>query len=310
MLYASPRHQSRAVATGHAFDTVSCTSHPSSWPMDLARSSSPSTNGQSARKVTPLHERLQSLLANTRSIGATTSAQGSSNSSSTRKSVDDATFHDESDTMWRVQRASRQSASLSNITTDSLRSSRSPPQLPVLRWFGKKSSNTSSHSLHASSSSSSLPPSPSTPPSSLREALEEDIFHCVSPADEIRPPPAAQLHRGMTGRTAVRRSPPFLENLARSTLPTASVSKPLPVFRQPSDHAASPEGSYFASQPTPSRTSLDTLRSLRDRGMSLPPSKPQPNNKRWFSSDQHLLDESDQADTAEDEEALIRKKCM
>ncbi|KAH8119938.1 alpha/beta-hydrolase [Phellopilus nigrolimitatus] len=135
----------------------------------------------------------------------------------------------------------------------------------------------------------------------------------------------------MPGRAAVRRSPPFLESLARSALPTASVTRPPPALRQPTDHTLVPsedgvdEPCIDITQSPPVRSSLDSLRQLQDRNNpAIPPGIPGTSKPRslssssgpsrwWFGGDRkadvdELLDESDQADTIEGEEAHLRKK--
>lgn len=248
-------------------------------------------------------------------------------------------------------------------STDSLPST-SAQSFPILRWFGRPArqpkspaqspsppvATNSDDGLSASSSSSSCP-SPTSPPSALREAFEYDIRRCSSPSspDELQIPPPVCLpstlagaHGQGPGRVSVRRSPPFLDNLVRCTLPTSSVTlaRPQPVFKQPTDqfHPNNQTASSLNSQSqysrafgrklsrpihqTPaSRTSIDTLRSLRDRGMTVDATAAAANSHSrsfstnwWFGNGNKanvdsLLDESDQADTIEGEAAKIRKRC-
>ncbi|KAL5533990.1 hypothetical protein ACEPAG_450 [Sanghuangporus baumii] len=208
----------------------------------------------------------------------------------------------------------------------------SAQELPIVRWFRGESSSPSQTSP------------PSTPPSALREALEDgfpgspaSIYSSVSHPELQRPPPAC-LPVHMNGRLQVRRSPPFLESLARSTLPTASVTRPPPVFRQLSgnSHTVSEGGfdgcrldattSYIdITQSPPTRTSVDSLRQLRDRGIPVAPNLETPSYARlfsttsptrWWFGKEHktevdeLLDESDRADTIEGEEEHLRKKYL
>ena len=200
-------------------------------------------------------------------------------------------------------------------------------ELPVLRWFGKAQRLSRPPSSVTDSSRSSLESPPSTPPSALREALEDDFPDFRSPS--IARPEAVKLTSTLMGRMAVHRSPPFLESLARSTLPTASITRPPLVFRQPSEQIVSNSDvdAYIdITQSPPLRTSLDSLRSLRDTGTSpTSPERMPPAHSRSFSTNStpnrwwwgkerkasvdRLLDESDQADTIEREEDIIRKKC-
>ena len=281
----------------------------------------------SSRPRTPLTSRLQSLLDDT--SPRTSSESDSSN-------PDDAR-------MWRAgrvgvgaARANKSSPSLNaskELNDTRQQASRSSPtllppdllqnasQLPIVRWFR----------------GDSAPPSPtssaSSTPSALREALEDNSafdFNSVPAGFELQKPPAACLPDHMNGRTAVRRSPPFLQNLARSTLPTASLTSPPKVMRTSTNDSfprtASPNQDdgppvLDISQSPPTRTSIDTLRRLRNEaqagssksphGRSFSTSSP---TRWWFNKERkadvdELLDESDQADTFEGEEANMRRKC-
>ena len=295
-----------------------------------------------SRPRTPLSLRLQSLLTDT-SPRSSLDADRSSSSSS------------DDDLMWRSQAhraamtsASRSQMSLNNIPSSGLQSCNRPAsknlsldltqsasQLPIVRWFRGESSPRSEPSSASSSS---------TPPSALGEALEDDFFSSPSSSfhplsfHELQKPTPACLPPHMNGRAAVRRSPPFLESLARSTLPTASVTRPPPVLRQPTGHslALSEDGVAIdvandetpcidITQSPPSSNSLDSLRRLRDRGIPVAPDFETPSYARpfstvsptrWFFNKDRkadmdeLLDESDRADTIEGEEAQMRKKCM
>ncbi|KAF6766583.1 triacylglycerol lipase [Ephemerocybe angulata] len=120
-----------------------------------------------------------------------------------------------------------------------------PPAVrrPVLRWLSPTPSTTSS------------PPSPAL--HSLSEAMTEPL----------RPPPArlGPLHL----RHTQRRPPPFLDNLTRSTLPTSSLSPPLPVTPPTSSHVSSPDvrrpPPIVLNQSSLTQTSLDSLRSVHRR---------------------------------------------
>ncbi|TDL28210.1 alpha/beta-hydrolase [Rickenella mellea] len=116
----------------------------------------------------------------------------------------------------------------------------------------------------------------------------------------------------------IRHSPPFLENLARTTLPTASVTRLQPAHIPVSiDTLSLYAAPILLNHSPPTRSSLDSLRILRDRGMSMHTSAPQnvaptPPPSRWWWENKRtvddLLDESDRADTVESEDAHIRSK--
>lgn len=328
---------------------------PSSWPMDSPTFTTTSNDRNSSeRPRTPLSSRLQALFANDGS--GSRNASGSSLVSSTgdehspRSSLEIRSSAQEIK-MWR-SRAQRSSSSALNNVSNVLDNPRfqspkrtlpnaSSSDLPVLRWFGKvqELAGTSEPIAGPSSSPSSTP---STPRSALREALEDDIILTHSPwlspqFDAIHPrrPPPVQLPPCAvhSGRIPMLCSPPFLDSLARSALPTASVTHPPPVFRHPSGHSiqrSETETYIDVAQSPPSRTSLDTLRSLRDRGITIAPGPPGSSGvhsrsfstgpslgpTRWFWNKElkedvdQLLDETDQRDTLEGEQAHIRQKCL
>ncbi|KAG6817706.1 hypothetical protein H0H87_004497 [Tephrocybe sp. NHM501043] len=137
---------------------------------------------------------------------------------------------------------------------------------PILRWLASPAH-----------SPSATPPSPSL--ADLHEALHEPL---PSPPPLARPPPARlpDLYR-------VRRGPPFLDRLARSTLPTAALSRPLHLSRTPS--------------PTPplvsasSTSSLDSLRSLST-------------GSRWWRAKDALLNQQDRAASPTAQHTKLCKK--
>lgn len=190
--------------------------------------------------------------------------------------------------------------------------------LPVLRWF------RSSHSEHSASShspSGTRTPSPTSPSFALREAINDSI--AFDSQDAIQRPRPARLPSVFSTRSSIRRSPPFLENLARSALPTASLTRPLPTSPHPLGDSQNDVDStaIVISRSPPSRTSVDSLRILRDRGMGVTPETVRPPSTSvapswwWYmrehkSSVDDLLDESDQAGSVEDENENIRRKCM
>jgi hypothetical protein len=147
--------------------------------------------------------------------------------------------------------------------------------VPVLRWLADWSRSST--------------PSPTSSLASLNEALREPLLP--------RPPPQARLPDAFTTRV-----PPFFDSLTRSTLPTSSLS---------------PHPPSLASPPavlTPNRTSIDTLRTLteRDHTRSTPP--PDTAISWWWSDNQanvdSLLNEDDRADSPQQQQDNIRKKCM
>ncbi|KAI0275147.1 Alpha/Beta hydrolase protein [Gloeopeniophorella convolvens] len=132
------------------------------------------------------------------------------------------------------------------------------------------------------------------------------------------------------------RSPSFLRSLTRTTLPTASVSNFLPAARPfdiPED-SQSPGAPIFLQTSPPEHSSLDTLRSLRDRASTSSVRSPGQSVRRqssssrralfstsstssrwWFQNDNkenvdRLLGEEDRAPTVEEEQAHIQKKYL
>ncbi|PPQ64484.1 hypothetical protein CVT26_002023 [Gymnopilus dilepis] len=110
--------------------------------------------------------------------------------------------------------------------------------------------------------------------------------------------------------------PPFFDNLTRSTMPTASLSPPLPVENgpsRPSDSIRPPPIVLLHSNPTSS--SLDSLRSLSRRSMStysaaaLPSPPPASNNTlsiKWWPSIDSLLSQEDRPHQKEE----VKKKYL
>lgn len=137
---------------------------------------------------------------------------------------------------------------------------------------------------------------------SLRQAISDDLFR-------IQRPPEARMAPGRS-----LRAPPLLGSLARASMPTSSLTRPLQTAQiQPLPHAQ-------FSLPSTSRASLDSLRTLTARDRQLQAAEPQqaPNtssNRWWFQADgkkevDSLLKPEDQADTAQQEAEGIRHKCM
>ncbi|ESK98102.1 triacylglycerol lipase [Moniliophthora roreri MCA 2997] len=201
---------------------------------------------------------------------------------------------------------------------------------PVLRWLGTWSPYGSRPHSPNSSPSDSQPPSPSLV--SLNEALHE-------PLELPKPPPPARPSSFYASRNLTR-NPPYLDNLTRSTLPTASLSAAPQCSnssRSPSPRSLStlPAPSIKPSHSPPTRTSLETLRSVSRRDSSIRHSNhgrsvsstsvtlldeddgqsKSPTNTSWWwfqtgnkSNVDNLLGEDDRADTVQEEQAKIRKK--
>ncbi|CAA7268008.1 unnamed protein product [Cyclocybe aegerita] len=142
----------------------------------------------------------------------------------------------------------------------------SQSKAPVLRWL---SNLTNSNSQPPSPARSSLslnlqPPSPSL--SLLNEALNTPL---ILPSPIIPRPPLAKLPPSFRAAHNVTHPPPFFDNLTRSTLPTSSLSPPPTVSTHPVPQVdlARPPPIVLNHSP-PSRTSLDSLRSLHTRSMT------------------------------------------
>ncbi|KAJ7169700.1 Alpha/Beta hydrolase protein, partial [Mycena filopes] len=170
---------------------------------------------------------------------------------------------------------------------------------PILRWLGSWSPYKAA-SPDASPPSSG-PPSPSL--ASLNEALTEPIAF----------PRTAHLPDSFSASRALSRPPPFLDNLTRSTLPTASMSP------------TSPEENPFHDVPAihspPKGSSLEALRSLSKRDHTRSRSlhtlaAPEPESaiaRWWFQSENKdnvdaLLDQEDRADSVQQEQRILQNK--
>ncbi|KAJ7596852.1 Alpha/Beta hydrolase protein [Mycena floridula] len=160
---------------------------------------------------------------------------------------------------------------------------------PVLRWLGSWSSPPSPRRIQ-----SSIHGSPTGSLASLDEALHEPL----------RFPPPARLPELYNSRS-LRRPPPFLDNLTRSTLPLSSVSRPYNHY----------ETTPIVSPPTGS--SLDSLRSFSTTSRNSSPSVSEiPTSAwRWFQSENKenvdaMLDEEDRAETVQEERDRINKKYL
>ncbi|KAJ6627108.1 hypothetical protein B0H10DRAFT_1995463 [Mycena sp. CBHHK59/15] len=179
------------------------------------------------------------------------------------------------------------------------------PSPPILRWLGSWSpyKPASPHPSPPDSQASSGPPSPSL--ASLTEALTEPLTF----------PPTAHLPDSFSAARALSRPPPFLDNLTRSTLPTASLSPPLTTVI--------PEDTPFHNSP-PAGSSVDVLRSVsqRDHRRSIHtaavptdlPTQPESAIARWWFQSENkdnvdtLLHEDDRADSVQQEQRILHNK--
>lgn len=213
--------------------------------------------------------------------------------------------------------------------------SRRKSKPPILHWLGSwspypnhspEASGSQSGSASPSSTTSSTPPSPNL--ASLQEALNESLLPPRIPiSTSLLParPPRAKLPDAFFPH-ALSRPPPFLDNLTRSTLPTASLSPP-DVSAQnyfppsPQDSSASVLDFPPILLTHSKRSSLDTLRSVsqRDHTRKLTTSSEAPpaasSGWWWFQSNNKenvdtLLHEDDRADTVEEEQDNIHNRCM
>lgn len=192
------------------------------------------------------------------------------------------------------------------------------PPYPVLRWFG--------HLV-------STPSSPSHPISPSADTMENLLDALTSPLPALSTPALKRPPRAVPPNMPLSGSPYFLRGLSRVTLPTASLSNVAPAacpFDPPAD-PQSPGAPIFLQHSPPERSSLDALRSLRNRdrvsGSSARPrntSSPYPRalfttsaTSSWwrFQNDNkenidRLLSEEDRAPTVEEERSRIHKKCV
>ena len=216
----------------------------------------------------------------------------------------------------------------------------------------------------ANSSDTPGPSTPTTPSSALSvlaDAFSDDphiISRSQTHSDDIKlpsRPEAARLH------SALQR-PSYFSNLTRTTMPTAFLSPPAPhsyarptysdpfedpfarpLHDQQRDRERSdldlllsptpvplpmpysPSPVHLNSSP-PSRTSLESLRSIHERSRSIHMTAPAqgfnfpqlPNLRNWFSSDEAsdkenlnpMLSDEDRGETSAAERENIRRKCM
>jgi triacylglycerol lipase len=188
---------------------------------------------------------------------------------------------------------------------------------PVIRWLGSWSQPRRAQGSGSNSPSGSAPPSPSL--SLLNEALNENILPAALPQ--------ARLPSSFHASRTLCRQPPFLDNLTRSTLPTSSLSSRLPIPYDPittqsislDDPESSAPSAQIVFHPPGGSTSIDTLRSVRNRGMhtsaSVPSPSPSKQTSRWWFQGNNkqnvdsLLEEEDRADSVDEEQSHLRKKC-
>ena len=195
---------------------------------------------------------------------------------------------------------------------------------PVLRW-SEAVGKAGGHRRRPSGSGSSSPASAAAPPlpnlTSLNEALQEDLLLPTAL-------PQARLPSSFYGSRTLSRPPPFLDNLTRSTLPTASLSPGLPDPNNPNtahsfslnDDSPFPTPSILSSSLFGHQNSLDALRMVRDRGIhtfapTIMTDSTKPDHWSWRFQVENkkgvdmLLEEDDRADSVTDEQENIRRKC-
>jgi hypothetical protein len=192
-----------------------------------------------------------------------------------------------------------------------------PPQAaalpePVLRWLDGGKSTLRYEPEASGSSARSAPPSDL---SALDEALRDDLVRPerTSP-HRPRPPEHFRPSRAMT------RAPSLLDSLARSALPTASLSQPDLPSRPIGGGSVPPSPPrFFPRQPYRCGSSVDTLRSLQSRSLhasAVPQLEGSPPSNRWWlpsfskSNVDPLLDEEDRKSEPGEEQDHIRRKCM
>ena len=175
----------------------------------------------------------------------------------------------------------------------------------------------------------------------LQQAISEEIFKIQRPPEaRMAPVFEGQGHPHLDGKPF--RHPVLLDNLARASMPTSSITRPLQMQQSSlasTSRQGQPSTSILTQQPrlvtspiatafsgpgaslarSDTRTSIDSLRSLttRDRGIQTSATTgmmPTSMGKWWFQDGNkeavdHLLGEDDKASTAQKEADKIRKKC-
>lgn len=199
---------------------------------------------------------------------------------------------------------------------------------PVLRWL-------TSHS-----------PASSSPPSPDLRSLSEAIAEPLTPPPQARlPPPSFRPLQSLS-----RPTPFLVDSLTRSTLPTSSLSPPLPLVSSPCNPASTAQTPKDVQKPPPlvlnqsslTATSVESLRRLQTRSFSSSsiaslatavhavespeavqevPSNAQASSSTtaswwWFQSEsttqERMLESSDQlaAQQEPEQEGSLQQKCM
>jgi hypothetical protein len=190
---------------------------------------------------------------------------------------------------------------------------------PIVRWLSSWSS-TPQRSPTSSRDRSPIRRPPSAPPSPGLASLNEALS-CPLPSLP-RKPPYAHVPSHFCAGPPLSRPPPLLDNVARSTFPTASLSQPPLYMPHFSSHSRSPSLDLLDS-PTPNppqrgRSSIDSLRSVSNRSLhtSAAPLDIQTRFNWWWNeqdgrgSVDPLLSDADRAETAPQQQEHIRKKCL
>ncbi|PVF94504.1 alpha/beta-hydrolase [Serendipita vermifera] len=230
--------------------------------------------------------------------------------------------------------------SVASISSNASKQLRNPP---LIRWLsGSSTANVPYH--HRAPSDSRLLPASSSKAELTKERRSEDLPASDTHISEeeasaalkqaisdevfkIRKPPEARMATHPEGRPF--RHPVLLDNLARASMPTSSLTKPLTMTSSPLSIQpkiiASPTSYTRPVQGvtrTDARSSIDSLRSLtaRDRGIQTSTSTGMPpimsNVNRWWFQDgnketvDELLGDEDKAPTAQQEAEGIRKKYL
>lgn len=200
---------------------------------------------------------------------------------------------------------------------------------PVLRWCGHTNTSVTSVSSMPSSPHSHPNRPPDSPMENLRDALTSSL-PTPTPSTLKRPQKAVPPPMFLSG------SPSLLRSLPRVTLPITSLSNLAPAMRpfDPPVDPQSPGAPIFLQHSPPERSSLDFLRSLRDRrsGSSARPTRytsraslPSTSSSAPFSTSavpswwqlqndnkeniDRLFSEEDRAPTVEEEQSRIHRKC-
>ncbi|KAF8578410.1 alpha/beta-hydrolase [Ramaria rubella] len=185
------------------------------------------------------------------------------------------------------------------IPKPSSMASTSKLRMPVVRWLGRKPSE-----CPEVISEPGFDHDTGDPAVALQQAISDRLP--IEP-DPVRTRSIPSHNPFMASNTF--RSPMLMNSLARSTLPTYSPSS--------CDAEATSDLPILVSQSPPTRTSVDSLRVLRDRGIHTSASQNEPSRtsptRSWFrwenkQSVDQLLEAEDRADTVKGEEEHIRRK--